>query len=96
MNTKLKELLDALNPGRTMKSRWMYIGVEHDNFIQIHEVHFDEHGDFVGITLNPVSIASDIEDSKKGLLDWLEKTKKDIKENPILTWEQHQLIFKSK
>lgn len=94
-NVQLSKLLDRLNPGLKMKDKWTYIPVQHlpemdENFVWLHELFFNEDGGFAGITENPVNI---IGDNKEDLLDGLQMAMADVKTLPVLTWEEHQLIF---
>lgn len=94
----LEELTDLLNPERKKINKWMYIVVEKqqempskrvETYLEIHEVYFDQTGNFIGITENPrIPQGDDLDDLIKGLGMMM----KDAKANPIITWKEHQLI----
>jgi hypothetical protein len=93
----VKQLLRILNPGRKKRSKWQYIGVTHDQYgdpelsdVEIHELHFNERGGFVGITENPVTISAS---SQADLVKWLLRVRRDIKNSPVLTPKEFNLIY---
>jgi len=94
MMRTIEELKKLLNPDGERNGKWTHVPVEkevlNNKYIELHEVFFDNNGDFIGITKDPVKLlAGDIDDLKLGL----ELMLRSCNNNPIITNEEKELIF---
>lgn len=101
----LEELKQLLNPNGERNGKWTHVPVAKrsevefkdrtiivEDYVELHEVYFDQNGEFLGITKYPVNISgNDIEDLKL----YLELMLKSCNNNPVITEEEKNLIFNS-
>jgi hypothetical protein len=92
----IEELKQLLNPNGDPNGKWTHVPVEKEvngqKYIELHEVFFDDLGDFIGITKNPVQLSGyNIDDLKSGLVLML----KSCNNTPVITNEEKELIFNS-
>ena len=96
----LQELKELLNPDGSKNGHWTHVPVLKksivnlkrgdvvEEYIELHELYFDDNGDFLGIINTPSSVlGNDIEDLKLGLSLMLKSCG-----NPVITEEEKDLI----